>query len=148
MSKKLEIFLKVIDVWCKDQDIDAVLEHLSDDLVWHFSAATKPPMVGKGGARAFLDAFCKQAKSPRWRIFNYAERDNMLLVEGVDDFDTPDGKQVVIPYMGIYEFDGDLICGWRDYFDRGVAEAGTKGEPLPDFAAALANRPAIRAAVD
>ena len=145
MSRKLDIFLKVIDIWSTTQDIDGVLDHLSDDIVWHYSAVTKPPKVGKAGAREFLEAFAGHVRNPRWRIFDYAERGNTLFVEGVDDFDTPDGKRIITPYMGVYEFDGDLICGWRDYFDRGVADAGAKGEALPDFAVALIDRSAITA---
>ncbi|WP_158291237.1 hypothetical protein [Marinicauda pacifica] len=45
--------------------------------------------------------------------------------------------------MGILEFEGDLICGWRGYFDRGVADRGAQGEALPDYAQALVDRPAV-----
>ena len=30
MSRKTEILQSIIDVWCRDQDIDAVLTHLSE----------------------------------------------------------------------------------------------------------------------
>ena len=122
MSRKTEILQSIIDVWCRDQDIDAVLTHLSDDLVWHYSAISQPPKHGKAGAREFLEAYKAKVRNPHWRIFRIAETEDALFVEGVDAFDTADGHHAVVPYMGILEFDGDLITGWRDYFDRGSAD--------------------------
>ncbi len=143
MATRMQLFREVIDIWRDTQDIDAVLDRMTDDVVWHYSAATKEPKIGKQGAREFLDSFKENVRNPRWRIFSYAENGDTLFVEGVDEFDTADGKVVVIPYAGVIEFRGDLICGWRDYFDRAIGDAGAKGEPLPPFAAELADRPAV-----
>jgi limonene-1,2-epoxide hydrolase len=143
MSRKTDIVQAVIDAWCTRQDIDAVLSHLSEDMVWHHSAVTAPPKAGKAGAREFLTAYKAKVRNPNWRMFRIAESEDALFVEGVDEFDTADGHHVVIPYMGILEFEGDLICGWRDYFDRGVADRGAQGEALPDYAQALVDRPAV-----
>lgn len=143
MSRKAEILQSIIDVWCRDQDIDAVLAHLSDDLVWHYSAISQPPKHGKTGAREFLEAYKAKVRNPRWRIFRIAETQDALFVEGVDEFDTANGHHAVVPYMGILEFDGDLITGWRDYFDRGSADRSAAGTPLPDFTAALTARRAV-----
>jgi len=143
MSRKTDILQSIIDVWCHDQDIDAVLAHVSDDLVWHYSAISQPPKHGKTGAREFLEAYKAKVRNPRWRIFKVAETEDALFVEGVDAFDTADGHHAVVPYMGILEFDGDLISGWRDYFDRGSADRSAAGTPLPDFTAALTARQAV-----
>ncbi|MEL6364446.1 MAG: nuclear transport factor 2 family protein [Pseudomonadota bacterium] len=143
MTARIDLFRAVIETWRDTQDVDAVLSKMTDDVVWHYSAATKAPKIGKDGAREFLDSFKENVRNPRWRIFEYAENGDTLFVEGVDEFDTPDGKTVVIPYAGVIEFRGDLICGWRDYFDRKIADAGARGEALPDYAAALADRQAV-----
>ncbi|MCG8442784.1 MAG: nuclear transport factor 2 family protein [Caulobacterales bacterium] len=140
MTSKIEVLRSVIAAWRDRQDIDAVISHLTEDCVWHYSAVTAPPKVGHEGARAFLTAFRERVRNPRWRIFAYAENDDALFIEGVDEFDTPDGNVVQVPYMGVLEFRGDKICRWRDYFDRGVADRGAKGEALPDHAAALLDR--------
>lgn len=137
MSRKKAVLQAVIDAWCERQDIDEVLSHMTDDIVWHFSAVSVPPKTGKSGAREFLTAFKARVSSPAWRIFRIAETEDALFVEGADAFDAPDGRHVVVPYMGILEFDGDRICAWRDYFDRGTADGGA----LPDHARALVDRP-------
>jgi len=140
---KIDILKELTGVWRDTQDIDRVLEYLTDDIVWHYSAVTLPPKHGKDGAREFLEAYKERVSEPRWRIFDYAERDDKLFVEGIDSFKGPNGNYVEIPYMGIYEFRGDLICAWRDYFDRSVANAWQTGASLPDYARPLADREEI-----
>ena len=142
MSRKTDILQSIIDVWCHDQDIDAVLAHVSDDLVWHYSAISQPPKHGKTGAREFLEAYKAKVRNPHWRIFRIAETEDALFVEGVDAFDTADGHHAVVPYMGILEFDGDLISGWRDYVDRGVIDSQKAGNGWSDQVKELAGRPA------
>lgn len=143
MKSKTEVLSEVIKVWSERQDIDAVLEHLTEDVEWHFSAVTQPPKIGHKGAREFLTSFKERVRNPRWRIFRTAESGDILMVEGADEFETPDGTRVVIPYMGALEFRGEKICAWRDYFDRGVADRAVKGEPLPDYAQKLVDREAL-----
>ena len=128
MSRKTEILQSIIDVWCRDQDIDAVLTHLSDDLVWHYSAISQPPKHGKAGAREFLEAYKAKVRNPHWRIFRIAETEDALFVEGVDAFDTADGHHAVVPYMGILEFDGDLRALLED--EASATQALHSGEPL------------------
>lgn len=146
MKSKAEILQSVIDFWCKDQDIDAVLEHLTEDVVWHYSAITQPPKIGHAGAREFLTAYKAKVRNPQWRIFRMAEAGNALFVEGVDSFDTAGGHHVSVPYMGILEFEGERISAWRDYFDRGIADRGAEGEALPDYALPLLDRKPVLSA--
>lgn len=143
MTEKINILKSVIKHWSERQDIDAVLEHLSDDLVWHFSAATQPPVYGKAGARQFLEGLKKRVTNPRWRIFRYAESDDALFVEDVDEFESPDGTTVTIPYMGVLDFDDGLIVGWRDCFDRGIADYGVAGKEMPGHCADFGDRKAL-----
>lgn len=145
MSRNVETLLAVMKVWNEGQDIDKVLSMMTEDIVFHFSAVTQPPKIGHSGALEFLTAYKARTKNPHWKIFNYAERGNQLLVEGIDEFDTAEGRARV-PYMGIYEFRDGKISAWRDYFDRGIADRTMKGEKLPDHAAALADRKALTAA--
>jgi limonene-1,2-epoxide hydrolase len=60
----------------------------------------------------------------------------------VDEYDNVAGQTITAPYMGVIEFRGDLIVGWRDYVDYGTISAQVKGEPLRDDVKALATRPA------
>ena len=143
MKKKIDVLKDIISAWCERQDIDAVLSHLSEDVEWHFAAVSAPPVFGHAGARKFLEDYGSRVKNPKWRVFSYAENDNALFVEGVDEFELQRGGRTIVPYMGVLEFDGDKVIGWRDYFDRGAADSSAKGEPLPDHVEKLTARRAL-----
>ena len=140
--EKLDVLLNVIRHW-RAGDIDAVLSHFHDDIVWHYAAAVAPPLRGKAKARKFLERFKAQVSAIRWRVFDSAESSDRLFVEGVDEYDTAEGVVVMAPYAGVLEFVGPLIIGWRDYVDVGVMEAQRAGTATSPWVMALADRPAL-----
>jgi len=142
MAAKIDIYLAIIADW-KRKDIDAVLSHMSDDIVWHFAAAAEPPLRGKASARKFLSRFGADIAEVRWRVFHHAESGNRLFVEGVDELVAPDGTITAAPYAGVLEFDGDLVTGWRDYVDVGVMAAQRRGEPLSAQVLELMDRTSV-----
>lgn len=123
------VFLEVIRAW-RNHDADAVVAHMADDIVW-YPAVGGPPVTGKPRIREVLQSMAPHRSAERWRIFNHAVNGNKLLVEGVDDYTDDKGHRVAVPYMGIVEFRGDLITGWRDYFDIGLLNGMKAGEPVP-----------------
>lgn len=127
------------------RDIDAALARMHDDVVWHYAAAIAPPVRGKGKARRFMEAMAPQIQEVRWRIFDYAERDERLFVEGVDEYVAADGRLVSTPYAGIAEFRDGLIVGLREYFDIGVVNAQKQGADAPEHVRALIAREAVSA---
>ncbi len=142
MSRKLAILQSLIARW-SDGDIDGVLEHLSEDIVWHYAAGAAPPLRGKTKARRFMENYKAQINRVRWRLFDFAEAGNRLFVEGVDEVHQADGMILVGPYAGVLDFDGDLIAGWRDYVDTALLDAQRNGGVTPDWVTALADRTAL-----
>jgi limonene-1,2-epoxide hydrolase len=142
MTGRFAIYQSVIRAW-KAKDINAVLGHMSDDIVWHYAAAISPPLVGKGPARQFMEEFAGRIGEVRWRVFDFAESGDRLFVEGVDEYFTKDGVRVATPYAGVLDFRGDLICGWRDYFDAAGPEAMRAGGKAPAQVEQLISRPAV-----
>jgi limonene-1,2-epoxide hydrolase len=141
MTDRFEIYRSVIAAW-KAKDIDAVLGHMSDDIVWHYAAAIARPLRGKAAARRFLEGFAARVGEVRWRVFHYAITGDRLFVEGVDEFFSKDGARVATPYAGVLEFQGDLIVGWRDYFDGQTAAAMEAGGQASQHVEQLIDRPA------
>ena len=141
---KLDSFLGLVADW-KKGDLDSVSARLHPDVVWHFSATTKPPAHGRDGAIAFLKAYGEVCVTSRLRLFSHAENETQLFYEATEDFDTPAGRHVLVPYAGIVDFDADgLITGWRDYFDRALIDDQVAGErTLPDFCEDLVKRPSL-----
>lgn len=140
MGRCYAILGKVIAAW-QAKDIDGVLAHMSDDIVWHYAAAAMPPVRGKAAAAKLLRNFHPDMNGIQWRIFAYAETGDRLFIEGVDDYTTADGKRVAAPYAGVLDFEGDLICGWRDYVDLGVIAQQKAGEPMSKQVEGLLDRP-------
>ena len=145
---KIDVLKAIFHVWGKERNIEALLGHLAEDIVWHMAAASKPPVYGHAGARQFLQEYRKKIKSQTWRIFNYAETGNLLFCEGVDEMITVDNRHLVMPYIGILEFEGEKIKGWRDYYDPAATEASAiaydKGEAIAEHIQMLIDRPALQ----
>ncbi|WP_304170468.1 nuclear transport factor 2 family protein [Phenylobacterium aquaticum] len=139
MGRCYAILGKVIAAW-QAKDIEGVLAHMSDDIVWHYAAAAMPPVRGKQAAGKLLGNFQKDMHAIQWRIFAHAETGDRLFIEGVDDYTTADGKRVAAPYAGVLDFRGDLICGWRDYVDLGVIAQQKAGEPMSKQVEGLLDR--------
>ncbi len=138
----LQSFLDLVADW-KRGDLEAVAARLSPDVVWHFSATTKPPAIGREESIAFLKAYGQVSSNSRLRLFTHAETEDRLFYEAAEDFDGPSGQRVLVPYAGIVDFGPDgLITGWRDYFDRALIDGQVAGAAqLPDYARDLIDRP-------
>ncbi|TFU05940.1 nuclear transport factor 2 family protein [Polymorphobacter arshaanensis] len=140
---RYEQFSAVIEAW-KRRDIEAVLDAMDDDIVWHYAAAVAPPARGKAKARAFLERFSATIATIRWRIFAHAETADTLFVEGVDEYDNVSGVTVLAPYAGVIDFKGDKIIGWRDYVDHSVIAASEAGNAPSKQVTELISRPVAR----
>jgi limonene-1,2-epoxide hydrolase len=138
----LRTLLDFIACW-KAKDIDGVLALMDDDIVWHYAAAIAPPVRGKAKARKLMEALSPQIAEVRWRIFDYAERDGRLFVEGVDEYVSAQGRLVSAPYAGVVDFRNGRISGLREYFDVGVVNALKAGEPMTEHVRVLIAREAV-----
>lgn len=132
------IFLDLIRAW-RRHDVEAVLAHLADDVVW-YPAVGGPPMTGKDEVRKALTALAPNRGEERWRIFHHAANDRQLFVEGVDEYLDAKGHRIAVPYAGVLDFRGRLIAGWRDYFDIGTLNRQKAGEPVAAVLEPLVNR--------
>jgi limonene-1,2-epoxide hydrolase len=142
MTPRIEILRAIIEAW-KAKDVEAVLSHMDEDIVWHFAVAAEPPLRGKAQARKFLQRFGAGMNDIRWRVFDYLESGDRLFVEGVDEFRTDEGRTVMAPYAGVLDFRGDLVLGWRDYVDVGVMAAQRGGAAVTDQVKSLVDRAAV-----
>jgi limonene-1,2-epoxide hydrolase len=133
---------QVMSCWAAG-DLDAVLACMDDDIVWHYAAATHPPVRGKAQARKMLGRLQPEMRDVVWQVFASAETDDRLFLEGVDSYTAANGARIATPYMGVIEFRGDLITGWRDYVDLTVAAAQREGATDTPQVQELLARPAI-----
>lgn len=136
LDAKRAVVEGIIAAW-KNKDVEGVLAHLADDVEYHFLVGERP-LMGKDWVRKFLIRFGEHiGPDNRWRILRCAETGHALLVEGLDDYQTVDGSRVCYPYMGIFEFQGDKVIGWRDYADSALIARQRAGEALPGWLESL-----------
>lgn len=143
---RLEQMQRLMADWAAG-DLDAVLARMHDDIVWHYAAATHPPVRGKAQVRKLLGVLQGEMHDVVWEVFASAETADRLFLEGVDSYTAANGARIATPYAGVVEFDGDLVIGWRDYVDLGVAAVQRDGQPNPPQVDLLLDRaPITRAA--
>ena len=140
MGRCYSTLLKVIETW-QAKDVEGVLAHMHEDIIWHYAAAAMPPIRGKAMARKLLSRFQQDMHGIQWRIFAHAEVGDTLFIEGVDEYQSTDGLLIAAPYAGVLDFRDGLIIGWRDYVDIGVIAQQKTGEPLSKQVLELITRP-------
>lgn len=140
MSRLYGLMREVIAAW-QAKDVDGVIAHMDEGIIWHYAAGAMPPVRGKATAAKLLARFQAEMHRIEWRIFAYAEAGDRLFIEGVDEYRTPEGLRVAAPYAGVIEFKDELIIGWRDYVDIGVIAAQKAGEPITSQVESLISRP-------
>ena len=91
----------------------------------------------------WIDGFTAGLRIVEFRIDTMLSNGPTVVTERVDIFEKPDGGQVSLPVLGIFEFEGDKIAKWRDYCDSALAGKMKNGEPVPAFVEKLIDRKAI-----
>jgi ketosteroid isomerase-like protein len=140
---RLDRLLSLIEFW-KDRNIDGVLSVMHEDIVWHYAAAIAPPVIGRAKARRLLESLAGGVREVRWRIFDYAERDETLFVEGVDEYVSTDGLLISAPYAGVAIFKDGLIIALREYFDLSGVTRMKEGHTAPQHIRELIARDALK----
>ncbi|HEX5377527.1 MAG TPA: nuclear transport factor 2 family protein [Phenylobacterium sp.] len=143
MPRLYPVLDAIINAWHK-QDVEGVLVHVTDDIVWRNSGGYAPAIRGKAAMRAALEGMAKIIKTNKWRIFDHAESQDRLFMEGVDEFWLTTGEHVAIPYAGSLEFRGLLVCEWREYFDGRISSGMKAGAPLTDELREMISRPVAK----
>ena len=116
MSAMMKIVEDVMRANREDDD-EAFLGYLTDDIEYHYHMGSRP-LLGKEWVAKFLNKYREITDDVLWRIDRFAEKDNMLFVEGYEEYtDTRTNERIAHPYMGIFEFRDGKIAKWRDYFE-------------------------------
>jgi limonene-1,2-epoxide hydrolase len=97
------------------RDIEGILARMTPDATYLNVGLSEAK--GREAIRATVTPFLQAATAVRWAITHIAETaDGVVLTERVDVFEM--GPKVLsVPVMGAFEFTGELIHAWRDYFD-------------------------------
>jgi limonene-1,2-epoxide hydrolase len=109
-----EIVRAFIAAW-ERRSVDDLLALMTPDV--RYLNVGMPEMIGHDQIRAALTPFIGAATVVRWTVHHIAETaSGVVLTERTDVFEMGP-RNVTIPVMGVFEFEGDKISAWRDYFD-------------------------------
>jgi limonene-1,2-epoxide hydrolase len=114
MGSRCDLVREFIGAW-EARDVEAILSRMTPDAAYLNVGLSEAK--GLEAIRATVTPFLTTASEVRWTIIHIAQtEDGVVLTERVDVFVIGE-KTLSVPVMGAFEFDGDLISAWRDYFD-------------------------------
>ena len=114
MTTNSQRVLGFIGAW-EARDLEDILARMTADAV--YINVGLPKARGRDAIREVLAPFLGAARAVRWTVKHIAETaEGVVLTERTDVF-VMGPKTLTIPVMGVFEFEGDLISAWRDYFD-------------------------------
>ena len=115
MGKNSEIIDRFIAAWAK-KDVDLIMSFFTPDAIY-INVPIEPPNVGQEMIRKTIEGFVGMAEAIEFRVHQQGESSKgVVLNERTDRFKIG-GRWVEAGVMGVFEFDGDKIKAWRDYFD-------------------------------
>jgi len=127
-DEKIAVFRKLQKGW-ETKDWRAVADLLTEDGVLHSMAWD--PVTGRENFYQRMTTLTKTNKTVRFDVERLGVVDGAVVVER-RDMVTIDGVTRAIPVVGILEFEGSLVCRWREYFDSVlfVRAQGQKAETV------------------
>jgi limonene-1,2-epoxide hydrolase len=114
MASRCDLVREFIGAW-EARDVEAILSRMTQGAAYLNVGLSEAK--GREAIRATVTPFLTTASEVRWTITHIAEtQDGVVLTERIDVF-VIGQKTLSVPVMGAFEFEGDLISAWRDYFD-------------------------------
>ena len=115
MARNAEIIDHFIAAWSK-KDVDRIMSFFTPDAVYT-NVPIEPPNVGHEMIRKTIEGFVGMAEAIEFRVHHQGESPKgVVLNERTDRFKIG-GRWVEAGVMGVFEFEGEKIKAWRDYFD-------------------------------
>ena len=82
-----------------------------------FRFGSSPPVTGRAAVQAAVGAFFDSIDGLTHSVTHVWRDDSMLACEGEVCYRRLDGREVIIPFVDVFELDGDLISAYRIYID-------------------------------
>ena len=104
------------------QDGAAFVGYLTDDEVFRFGSA--PAVQGRSAVPAAVEGFFGSYKGLSHTIHKTLRQADTLVCEGEVTYTRQDGSTITIPFVNVFEYDGDLIARYKIYIDIAPLYAG------------------------
>lgn len=94
---------------------DAFVEFLTKDASFRFGSA--PAMTGRAEIARGVGAFFKTIAACKHRVAKTIVSGNTMVCEGAVTYRRHDDSEVTVPFVDVFEIDGDLISDYKIYID-------------------------------
>lgn len=110
-QRDLEALFAAIDA----KDAERFASFLTEDASFRFGSA--PAVRGRAGIIVAVNAFFDSLAGLSHRITSVATKGDTLFCEGETTYTRPDGKEVVVPFADVFDYEADKIAAYRIYAD-------------------------------
>ena len=97
------------------KDGAAFASFLTDDAVFRFGSA--PPAQGRAAVQAAVEGFFDSIAGLSHSIHRTLGEGNTLFLEGEVTYTRHDGSQVAVPFVNVFEYEGELIAEYKIHID-------------------------------
>jgi ketosteroid isomerase-like protein len=97
------------------QDGAAFVSFLTDDAVFRFGSA--PPVQGRVAVQAAVESFFDSIAGLSHAVDRTLGDGDTVVCEGEVTYTRHDGGEVVVPFVDVFEYQGDLIAEYKIYID-------------------------------
>ncbi len=114
MASNAQRVVDFIGAW-EARDLEAILSRMTPDAVYLNVGLSEAK--GHEAIRATIAPFLSAATEVAWTVTHIAETAGGVVLTEREDVFVMGEKRLSVPVMGVFEFKGNLISAWRDYFD-------------------------------
>ncbi len=97
------------------KDADRFVNFLAPDGSFRFGSA--PAAVGRDAVREAVAGFFESIKGLSHALQKVLPAGDSLITEGEVTYTRHDGSTITLPFVDVFEYDGDLISEYKIYMD-------------------------------
>ena len=110
-----------MDCWCR-LDLEDALSRITDGAVFQPDLKAEAAR-GRDAIRPLWAAYMAAISGYSMEVRQVLASDKVVFMERLERLSTPDGREMSLPIVGVYELDADgKITAWRDYWDTSMAD--------------------------
>ena len=99
------------------KDTERFLGFLTDEASFRFGSA--PAVQGKEAIHSAVDGFFSSIASLGHELVRSVAEDDVVVCEGAVTYTRHDATTITLPFVNVFEFDGQLISNYKIYMDVG-----------------------------
>ncbi len=99
------------------RNTERFLGFLTDDASFRFGSA--PAVQGREAIHSAVDGFFSTIAGLRHDLARIVAQDDVMVCEGEVTYTRHDATEITLPFVNVFEFDGELISVYKIYMDVG-----------------------------